>query len=370
MSVQAVHQLVAGYSNGDAISNEARKIRQIFRSRGYQSEIYCESIRILPELRRDARDISLAGSEIGPNDLVMLHLSIGSVVNDVFPKLKGIKVLRYHNVTPPQYFRALNDHIARQLEWGREQMRALAPVADLNLADSQYNADELLENGYAHAHAHPLVLELKRLSAAPNPDVLSRYQDGLLNILFVGRCAPNKRIEDLLHALYYVQKYVEPATRLIHVGSFAGTEQYHAMLKAISRDLRLENVDMVGSVPEDHLCAYYQASHVFLCMSEHEGFGIPLLEAMQAEIPVLAYASAAVPETMDGAGLLFHEKHFDEMAEWIVRAGRDPALRARLLEGQRQRIARYESFDAETKLLEHLLPWTGEPVTTSAMPAR
>jgi len=359
MRVEAVHQLVAGYSNGDAISNEARKIRQMFRSRGYHSEIYCESTRILPELRREARDISLAPGDIGDNDLVMLHLSIGSVVNDVFPNLKGVKVLRYHNVTPPQYFRALNDHIARQLEWGREQMRALAPVADLNLADSQFNADELLENGYGHAHVHPLVLQLKRLTDAPNPDVLKRYRDGLLNILFVGRCAPNKRLEDLLHALYYVQKFLEPASRLIHVGSFAGTEQYHAMLKAIARDLRLENVDMAGSVPEDHLCAYYQASHVFLCMSEHEGFGIPLLEAMQAEIPVLAYASAAVPETLDGAGLLFHEKNFDELAEWIVRAGRDPDLRARMLEGQRQRIHRYETYDAESKLIGHLAPWLG-----------
>lgn len=357
MRVRGIHQLVAGFSNGDAISNEARKLKALFRSWGFESEIYCEAVRILPELRKEARDLPLAMAEIGAEDLVILHLSIGSDVNEVFPRLPGGKVLRYHNVTPPEYFRALNEHLAQLLTLGREQMRALANVADLNLADSQYNADELLANGYAHAHVHPLVLELKRLHAAPNAEVMQRYQDGKLNVLFVGRCAPNKRLEDLLHAFYYLQNFVEPESRLIHVGSFAGTEAYHAMLKAMVRDLRLKNVDMVGSVPEDHLCAYFRVSQVYLCMSEHEGFGIPLLEAMQAEIPVLAYASAAVPETMDGAGVVFHEKHFDEIAEWVLRAGREPQLRAVLLAGQRARIARYEAFDAETKLQEHLAPW-------------
>lgn len=357
MQNRGIHQLVAGFSNGDAISNEARFLRDIFQRRGYRSEIYCESARILPELRKEARDISLAEREIGAEDLVILHLSIGSPVNELFPGLKGIKILRYHNVTPPEYFRALNDHIARQLELGREQMKALAGVADLNLADSQYNANELLENGYDHAHVHPLVLKLQRLSSRPNAEVASRLNDGKLNMLFVGRCAPNKRQEDLLHAFYYVQRFVEPNARLSLVGSFAGTEQYHALLKAIVRDLRLPHVDIVGSVPEDHLCAYYQHSHVFVCMSEHEGFGIPLLEAMQAQIPVLAYASSAVPETLDGAGVLFQDKHFDELGEWIVRAGRDPVLRASILKGQNERIERYRSFDAEGKLFQHLAPW-------------
>ncbi len=357
MAVRAVHQLVAGYSHGDAISNETRGLRDLFRSRGLASEIYCESGRILPELRKDARDLRAARSEITAEDLVILHLSIGAEVNDLFPELPGKKVIRYHNVTPPEYFRALNDHIARQLEWGREQMKSLAGVADLNLAVSRYNALELEAAGYEGVEVHPLVLTLKRLADAPEPEVMAKYSDGMLNVLFVGRCAPNKRIEDLLHAFYYLQKYVEPKSRLIHVGSFAGTEQYLAMLKAIARDLNLRNVDFVGSVPESHLVAYYRVSDVFVCMSEHEGFGIPLLEAMQAELPVLAYASAAVPETMDGAGVVFQEKNFDEVAEWIHRAGRDPEVRRAILQTQAARLSRYENDDAPGRLLQHLSPW-------------
>lgn len=357
MSKRAIHQLLAGYSNGDAISNEARTLRTWFRRWGFESEIYCESSRILPELRKDSRDIGLLLSEVGPDDLVMLHLSIGSDVNDLFPKCPGVKIIRYHNVTPSEYFRALNEHLAGLLAKGRVQMAALKGVADLNLADSSYNASELTEVGYCDVQVLPLALELKRIQEKPNPEVLETFQDGKLNVLFVGRCVPNKRIEDLLYAFYYLQKYQTPDCRLIHVGSFAGTEAYLAMLESLKRELNLNHVSFVGSVPEADLCAYYQASDLFLCMSEHEGFGIPLLEAMQAGLPVMAYASSAVPETMDGAGFLFKDKIFDELAAWMMKIGKPGGLRSQVLRGQEDRIQRYERQNVEEKLRELVSPW-------------
>lgn len=358
MKARAIHQLVAGYANGDAISNEARRLRDVFRGWGLESEIYCEANRILPELRKDAWDLSRARQDVTDDCVVLLHLSIGSEVNTLLPELTaGAKVIRYHNVTPSRYYRALNEHIANQLDVGRQHVEMLAGAADLNLAVSRYNASELEALGYPNVQVHPLVLTLKRLDAKPNRAVLERYQDGRLNVLFVGRCAPNKRIEDLLHLHYYLQKYVEPRARLIHVGSFAGTEQYNALLRTMVRDLKLDAVDLVGSVPEDHLCAYYQTSHFFACMSEHEGFGIPLLEAMQAQLPVFAYRSSAVPETMDGAGVNFSEKNFAEVAELIGKVHRDPALRQSILDGQNARLRRYENQDLESQLREHFEPW-------------
>lgn len=357
MKAAKIHQLVAGYSNGDAISNEARTIRASLRSWGLGSEIYCESQRILPELRKDARDIQTLASDVSPSDVVILHLSIGSAVNDLFPQLNCRKVIRYHNVTPDRYFRALNEQIALQLERGREQVTHLAGVADLNIAVSAYNARELEAEGYSDVQVHPLVLELRRLEAKPNPEVIRKYDDDKINVLFVGRCAPNKRLEDLLHAVYYAQKYVDANIRLIHVGSFAGTEQYLALLQTLKRELGMGKVDFVGSVPEADLCAYYQVADLFLCMSEHEGFGIPLLEAMQANIPVMAYDSAAVSETMDGAGFLFQEKIFDELAEWMVRLGRPGPLREQILKGQQERLQRYESLDVSAALRKHLDPF-------------
>jgi glycosyltransferase involved in cell wall biosynthesis len=357
MSKRAIHQLVAGYSNGDAISNEARTLRGWFRQWGFRSEIYCESARILPELRKDSRDCGLFLEEVGPDDIVLLHLSIGSDVNDLFPRCAGKKIIRYHNVTPSRYFRALNEHLAGLLAKGRSQMAGLAGTADLNLADSAYNAAELTEAGYRDVRVLPLALELNRLGAKANPKVLEKFRDGKLNVLFVGRCVPNKRLEDLLYAFYYLQKYQTPACRLIHVGSFAGTEAYLAMLQSLKRELRLEHVNFVGSVPEADLCAFYQVSDLFVCMSEHEGFGIPLLEAMQAGLPVMAYASSAVPETMDGAGFLFKEKIFDELAAWMAKIGSSRVLRENLISGQNQRIRRYHEQDVESTLKQLLCAW-------------
>ncbi|WFB35174.1 glycosyltransferase family 4 protein [Kiritimatiellota bacterium B12222] len=356
MATKAIHQLVAGYSNGDAISNETRTLRTWFRSWGFESEIYCESSRILPELRKDSRDLSLLIADVAAEDIVILHLSIGSEVNDVFPHCPCKKVIRYHNVTPDNYFRALDEHLAGLLAKGRVQMSALSEVADLNLADSAYNASELVEAGYKDVRVLPLALELRRLNAKANQEVIDKYNDGKMNILFVGRCVPNKRLEDLLYAFYYLQKFQTPNCRLIHVGSFAGTEAYLAMLQSLKRELGLEHVNFVGSVPEADLCAYFQVADVFLCMSEHEGFGIPLLEAMQAELPVMAYASSAVPETMDGAGFLFKEKIFDELAAWIPKLAEPGPLREEVLAGQRARIAAYEHQDVEKMIREHLTP--------------
>lgn len=356
MNRRAIHQVLAGYSNGDAISNEARTLRRWFREWGFESEIYCEASRILPELRKDSRDVSRLMSDVSSEDVVMLHLSIGSDVNEIFPQCDCKKIVRYHNVTPDVYFRALDEHLAGLLAKGRVQMKALAQVADLNLADSAYNAEELTEAGYPNAQVLPLALELRRLNARPNPEVLDKYQDDKINVLFVGRCVPNKRLEDLLYAFYYLQKFQNSNCRLIHVGSFAGTEAYLAMLLSLKRELGLENVFFEGSVPEADLCAYFQVADVFLCMSEHEGFGIPLLEAMQAKIPVMAYASSAVPETMAGAGFLFNEKIFDELAAWIPKFAEEGPIREEVLAGQNIRIQAYEDQDVESRLREKMAP--------------
>ena len=144
---KAIHQITAGYANGDAISNEARVLRDTIRSWGYESQIYCELQRTLPELRKDIGDLANLPSEIGPDDIVMLHLSIGSDANLRFAELNCKKVIRYHNVTPSIYFRALNDNIANQLAKGRDHVEMLAGVADINTAVSGNNAGELEEVG-------------------------------------------------------------------------------------------------------------------------------------------------------------------------------------------------------------------------------
>ena len=354
--MRAIHQLIAGYANGDAISNEVRVMRDLFRSWGYDSHIYSEKRRILPELRGDARDLREHIDDFRAEDIVLLHLSIGSDVNDIFPTLKGRKAILYHNITPPEYFRGLQEQTAHFLARGRQQVAALAGSAEVVMADSRFNADELEAVGYKNPQVLPLMLDFSMLRGKADRRILRQYRDGMVNILFVGRCVPNKKIEDLLNAFYYFQRYVQPASRLIHVGSYAGMEQYHALLLTRARELQLKNVDLVGSVRQDELNAYYDSARVFLCMSEHEGFCIPLLEAMTHDVPVVAYAAGAVPETMDGAGVLFTEKRFDLIAEVMGRVAEDESLRSSILQGQRDRLARYEQQDIGAMLRSYLEP--------------
>lgn len=354
--MKAIHQLVAGYAQGDAISNEVRMLRGIFRSWGYESDVFCELRRILPELRGDARDLSTARDAIGPDDVVLLHLSIGSDANDVFPTLPGRKAILYHNITPPEFFRGVQESVSALLARGLRQAKALAGSASVVMADSAFNAREIEAMGHPRAGVLPLVLDFKALRSAPDRRVLRQYRDGLVNVLFVGRCAPNKKIEDLLNAFYYFQRYVQPASRFIHVGSFAGLEQYHALLLARARELQLQHVDLVGTVSQAELNAFYDVSRLFLCLSDHEGFCIPLIEAMTHRLPVLAYAAGAVPETLDGAGVLFREKRFDLIAETMGRVAEDASLRDAILRGQDTRLARYEAQDLPAALRQQLAP--------------
>ena len=251
----ALHQFLAGYAKGDAISNEARVLRELFRSWGLASDIFCEHKRILPELRNDARDLAEAEAALRPDDAVLLHLSIGSPANALFARLPCRKVILYHNITPPEYFQGLQDEIAHHLKVGFEQVRALAGAAHVNLAVSRFNAQELALMGYRDVKVMPMKLERGQWEGPQDRRVLREFGDGKTNLLFVGRGAPNKRIEDLLFALYYLQRYTDPDARLIHVGSYAGLERYHALLRTKAVELKLRHVVFAGSVPPDALRA-------------------------------------------------------------------------------------------------------------------
>ncbi len=354
--MQAIHQFVAGFSNGDAISNESLALREVFRRWGHPSEIYCEPRRVLPELRATVRDVREAPAEVRDADVVLLHLSIGSVVNEVYAGMTCRKALLYHNITPPAYFSGIQPQTASNLARGLEQVAQLVGQPEVVLADSAFNAAELEGMGYRAPGVLPLVLDFDRIGTRPDRAMTRKLDDGRVNVVFVGRCVPNKKLEDCLAAFHFFQHYVEPDARFVHAGSFAGAERYHALLLALGREWQTQNVLWLGAVRQAELSAVYRTGHVFLCMSEHEGFCIPLVEAMAHDLPVLAYAAAAVPETLDGAGVLFREKRFDLVAEMTGRLVRDRALRAAVLDGQRARLARFRSRDLEAELRGHLAP--------------
>lgn len=357
----AIHQFTAGFAWHDAISNEANLFRRIFRSWGYRSEIYCDPRNISPDRCGEIRDIHTAETEVTSDDLVLLHLSIGSLANAIFPALHCRKAILYHNITPDHYFQFINPETARHLQRGRAEAANLAGAATVNLADSAFNAAELQQMGYHDVGVLPIVLDTDLLKAPPNKRLAACRRDGMHNIIFVGRCSPNKKIEDLLRTFAWYQKNITPLCRFTHIGSKSGTERYHAMLLAMCKELQLQHVQFTGSVSQADLNGYYQSADAFLCMSEHEGFCIPLLESMAHDVPVVACANAAVPETMDKAGILLHERRYDLAAEALYRVITDAKLRAGILAMQRERLARYRSRDLPAELqtaLQTVVPAT------------
>lgn len=265
----------------------------------------------------------------------------------------------YHNITPAEYFRVFQAQTAALLVRGREQVRALRGEAGVVMAVSEFNAGELRGMGYGEVHVVPLVIDFSRIRGKGDGGMRRKYGDGLFNILFVGRCAPNKRLEDLITAFYYFRNYVRRDSRLMLVGSHAGMEGYHALLVSRARALHLSDVEMTGAVTQGQLIGAYKEADIFLCLSEHEGFCIPLLEAMAHHVPVVAYDAGAVAETLDGAGVLVREKRYGLVAEVLGRISEDGALRAAIIAGQDARLARYEGQDFGGLLRGALAPLLG-----------
>jgi len=353
---RTVHQLLAGFSRRDAISNEARLLRDLFRRWGLASEIYCDPACTLPELRPETRDPAELPHRCGPADIAFLHLSIGSDINDLFPRLPCRKVILYHNITPAAFLEGVNPETAARLRRGRDQLRALAGTADLVLADSSFNAAELREAGYGDVHVLPLLLDLSEFGPVDR-GFLRAYSDGVTNLVFVGRCAPNKRLDHLIILLYYYRTFCQRDARLLLAGSYAGTEKYHALLLALARRLGLDDaVRFLGSIPQPQLNALYRCAHLFVSMSEHEGFCVPILEAMFHSLPVMAYAAGAVPETMGDAGVLFRRKDFPLLAETAFRLVRDTELRSAVVRRQDRRVAAYDPQREAARLRELLEP--------------
>lgn len=350
----AIHQFLAGFTPGDAISNESLLFREIFRNWGYKSEIFCEERCIQKRERRNVFDVDSYAATANPDDTILLHLSIGSKVNEIFKTLPCKKAILYHNVTPSHYFELVNKQTAGHLKLGREQVADLFDTADLNMADSQFNASELESCGYKNVEILPLVLDFSMLTDDIDGQFAKKLQDGKKNILFVGRCTPNKKIEDLLQVFAYYQKTIEPNSRLIHVGSHAGSERYYTLLTVMVKELGLKNVMFAGSVSQPELNACYANSDAFLCMSEHEGFCIPLIESMLHNIPVLAHASAAIPETMDGSGILIEKRSFDIAAELLNQLIVNHELRNSVIKQQAERIRRYDNRNLQAELKQHL----------------
>jgi glycosyltransferase involved in cell wall biosynthesis len=236
---------------------------------------------------------------------------------------------------------------------------------DLALGDSEFNRGELDALGFRRTGVLPIYLDFRRYRQPPNPVLLRSLQDGRLNVLFVGRVAPNKRHDDLIRVASYWKRFISPNLRLLLVGKLPRRvtghghplpRHYFDALQAqfYEEGFTPEEVVFTGHLDHDDLLACYRAAHVFLCLSEHEGFGVPLVEAMLMQVPVLARRVTAVGDVLGEAGVQLGGQSIPEIAELAHALATEAGLRSNVLAGQERRIQAFAPAVVEATLRAHL----------------
>jgi len=348
-----INQWVPAAHKGDAIGDSARRVRQMLRDAGYVSDLY--ALTIDDELRGDVQPFSDRAARNG--DVTIFHFALPSPMTQAFATLDGARVLQYHNITPARFFASYDPGLFRLAALGRQELRSLAGHVDLALGDSDFNRQELETLGFSPTGVMPIAVNLERITGAPRRPALEKILgDGLINILFVGRIVPNKRIEDHIRLAEVYKRYDDSYYRFIFVGRYDALPGYYAQVRALIAEFKMlpDRFWFTGPVPDDDLAAFYRWADVYVSLSEHEGFCVPLIEAMAADVPVLAYAAGAVPETLGGAGVLFQPKDLELAAEMLGTLVYDRPIRDRVLEGQRRRLQDFSPARIEASLMRAL----------------
>jgi glycosyltransferase involved in cell wall biosynthesis len=335
MDIQALHQFVVGAYQGDAIYNFAEILQRWLKAQGWESAIYAENIqaeladRVLPyHTYRPARD----------QEMALVHYSIGSPMLDYLLTQTLQFIVFYYNLTPAHFMASLNTPHSHLLQAGMERLPLFSQRTLVALANSEWSRQDLARAGFGLTGILPVPFDEEAYRQLPNQNVLARFADDFTNLLFVGRLAPNKCIEDVLKVFYYYRQ-INQRSRLFLVGTPVSPScPYHTWLVDMVAHMKLTEVYFTGHVPLTELLAYYKLADVYVSMSEHEGYGVPLMESMYFDVPVLAYQAAAVPETLGQSGVQVAHKDFVLMAELIHQLITNGALREGIIKQQRQRL--------------------------------
>lgn len=347
-------QIVPSLSYGDAIGNNILAIDKMLKQAGYHAEVYAEYIDDrLPN--KIARKISRL-TNLEKDDVVIYHFSIGAQMTYLFADLKCKKVVLYHNITPKVFFERYSFDSWKMCQDGEKQRKFLADKVDYCLAVSEYNRKDLLDDGFrCRIDVLPILINFNDYEKKPNDEILEKYNDGYVNILFTGRISPNKCQQDVINTFYHYKKYYNQKARLFIVGNDAGMEKYSKELMSYVEKLNLvEDVVFTGHVKFDEILAYYKIADLFLCMSEHEGFCVPLAEAMYFDVPIVAYDSSAIAETLGEGGYLLKNKNPLEAAGVINYILENNDVRDEIINRQRDRLEDFDEKHIEASLLKYI----------------
>ncbi len=349
-----VDQVLPSIVERDAVSQHTLEAQKVLHSMGFVSEIFAASFG--PGLADWVRPIDELPVEDGGRQWLCYQLSIGSPVADVVLAHPGPKIVNYHNITPSELVDAWMPLLGEEVRLGRLQLQELAPVTELGIGVSRFNTDELAGAGYRRVVVGPLMADTSHFRRAPDPErrrLLDRAKEaGGADWLFVGQMLPHKAYEDVIKAFACYLRAFDSRARLHLVGR-PSCPSYAEAVRRYVRHLGLDGrVDLAGSVSQSELAAYYQAADVFVCLSSHEGFCAPLIEAMHLGVPVVAYGVTAVPETVVDAGVVLGAKSPELVAAAAHRVMDDSDLRARLVDRGTERAGEFTLEAARRRFAE------------------
>ncbi|MBD1905967.1 glycosyltransferase [Funiculus sociatus GB2-A5] len=345
--LKEIHQLLPNLAYGDAISNHALAIRNYLRSCGYKSDIFVKYVD-----ERVAHEVTVFQPKwISPQAGLIYHHSIGSELTEYAIAHPSSKCLIYHNITPAEFFLPYRPEFAKILEKGRAELKQLAQHFPMSVGVSTYNTAELVASGFHVAGVLPIAIDPRKWDLPADGALMRQLQDGKANLLFVGRMAPNKRQDHLLEAFAHYLT-MDREARLIVVGCGEIQDPYYCHIINTIHRLGLTNyVILPGQVNDAQLLAFYRTAHLFWSMSEHEGFCVPLVEAMWFDVPVLAYKNTAVPETLGEAGVMFSSKEdLVQVAALAKLLVRDEILRSKVIKAQRSRREYFTQITVNERL--------------------
>jgi L-malate glycosyltransferase len=340
-------QFVSNLSFADAVSNNCRIIRDKFSALGFESEIYAGHFDSFSE-KETNHYLEYKGDK---RNILLMHASTYTEMHDYIKMLPDRKVLLYHNITPPDFFSGFNDFFVKHLTKGRNQLKELSKIYEFAVSFSEFNLKDLREVGFKKVFKIPLYLDFSKYQKkfVPIDNKLNK------NILFVGRFAPNKKQDDLIKFFYFYKKYFDQNISLTLIGDFKGQENYYGRILELIDFLGLNGfVRILNCVSDELLFENFQSSDIFLSMSEHEGFFVPAIESFYFDLPLLAFDAGAVSETMNGGGIVFQEKNFDDISKIVWKILNVSTFREKLLEKQKSSLSNFISLNDDFKLLKIL----------------
>ena len=346
-TTQAIHQVVGKSSPGYSVSNYALALQDALQGWGYQSYIYASEV----EKSLGSRVRPLHSYRNNPNTLLILHYAIANEVTNWARSQQTPLILCYHNITPPHFFTGVGGVMRQASQRGQAELIQFQPKTRLAFAYSQFSAKDLWDADYNNVQVLPLLLPNTLQEISPDPTI---QREPYTKLLYVGRIAPNKRCEDIIKILHQYRQ-IEPNAHLYLVGARRYTPAYAEWLTEFVAQLELQNsVTFTGHIPQEALAAHYRTADIYISMSEHEGFGIPLVESMRFDVPVIAYDCTAVPEVMGGSGVLIRQKRFDVIAGIIYQIQSDDQLRQAIITQQRNQVQLFDPTRILNQLKTHI----------------